>query len=107
MLGAAPFAKWYGEPQLASLIPIAALAALISGFSSSRLFTASRKLAVARVTLVDFAGQSDWTVRGRAAGEGFVFDRGLINASDARNWAVGDSTFNYQASTVTTDPPSA
>ena len=46
----------------------------------------------------DFSGQSDWTIRGRAPGEGFVFDRSLINASGADHWAVGDSTFNHEAS---------
>jgi hypothetical protein len=46
----------------------------------------------------DFSGKSDWTIRGRAPGEGFVFDRSLVNATGARHWAVGDSTFNYQAS---------
>jgi len=55
---AAPFAAWYGEPQLAQLIPVAALAAVISGFNSTRLFTAGRRIALARVTLLDFIGQT-------------------------------------------------
>lgn len=55
LAGAAPFAAWYGEPQLASLIPVAALASIISGFTSTRLFTASRKIAVARITMIDLA----------------------------------------------------
>ena len=46
----------------------------------------------------DFSGKSDWTIRGRTPGQGFVFDRSLINATDAGHWAVGDSTFNNQAS---------
>jgi hypothetical protein len=46
----------------------------------------------------DFSSQSDWTIRGRAPGQGFVFDRSLVNATDAKSWAVGDCTFNYQAS---------
>jgi hypothetical protein len=46
----------------------------------------------------DFSGRSDWTIRGQASGKGFVFDRSLINATGAKNWAVGDSTFNDQAS---------
>ena len=58
VLGANSFAVWYGEPQLASLIPVAALAAIISGFSSTRWFTASRRIAVARLTIIDFVGQS-------------------------------------------------
>jgi hypothetical protein len=46
----------------------------------------------------DFSGQSDWTIGGRAPGQGFVFDRSLVNATNASHWAVGDSTFNHQAS---------
>lgn len=56
--GAAPFAALYGEPQLAQLIPVAALAAIISGFNSTRLFTAGRRIQLARVTLLDFIGQA-------------------------------------------------
>ena len=46
----------------------------------------------------DFSGKSHWTIRGRAPGEGFVFDRSSINATGASHWAVGNSTFNNQAS---------
>jgi Ca2+-binding RTX toxin-like protein len=46
----------------------------------------------------DFSGKTDWTIRGRAPGQGFVFDRSLVNADDASRWAVGDCTFNNQAS---------
>jgi hypothetical protein len=46
---------------------------------------------------MDFSGQSGWTIRGRAPGEGFVFDRSLINATDAKDWAVGNCIFNGQA----------
>ncbi|MBK7644951.1 MAG: oligosaccharide flippase family protein [Planctomycetes bacterium] len=57
-LGAAPFAAWYGEPQLASLIPVAALAALISGFTSTKLFSGERRIALARITVIDFSSQT-------------------------------------------------
>jgi len=57
-LGAAPFAAWYGEPQLASLIPVAALAAIISGFTSTKLFSAERNLSLARITVIDFSSQT-------------------------------------------------
>ena len=46
----------------------------------------------------DLSGKTDWTIRGRAPGEGFVFEGSLINADNASRWAVGDSTFNDQAS---------
>jgi len=55
--GARPFAAWYGEPELAALIPVAALAAILSGFNSTKLFTGNRKLSLARITLIEFATQ--------------------------------------------------
>jgi O-antigen/teichoic acid export membrane protein len=54
LVGAAPFARWYGEPQLASLIPIAALSSIISGFNSTKLFTANRSIAIGRITVIEF-----------------------------------------------------
>ncbi len=53
---AKPFAAWYGQPELAQLIPFAALAAVISGFNSTRFFTSGRRIALARVTILDFLG---------------------------------------------------
>src|SRR5258708_4046144 len=58
VIGAQPFAAWYGNPQLATLIPVAALAAVISSFNSTRIFTSSRRIALARITLIDFASQT-------------------------------------------------
>jgi hypothetical protein len=46
----------------------------------------------------DFSNMSDWTIRGRAPGQGFVFDGSLVNAVRARDWAVGNCTFNNQSS---------
>jgi O-antigen/teichoic acid export membrane protein len=58
MIGALPFATWYGQPQLASLVPVAALGAILSGFNSTRIFTASRRIALGRITLIEFASQT-------------------------------------------------
>ncbi len=55
LAGAVPFARFYGEPQLASLIPVVAVAGLITGFNSTKLFTAQRNLAIKHVALVTVA----------------------------------------------------
>jgi O-antigen/teichoic acid export membrane protein len=57
-IGAGPFAVWFHQPQLAALIPVAALGAIISGFNSTRVFTSGRRIALARVTILDFVGQT-------------------------------------------------
>lgn len=57
-IGARPFAALYGEPQLASLIPVAALGTIISSFNSTRLFTSGRKIALARIMVIDFSSQT-------------------------------------------------
>lgn len=46
----------------------------------------------------DFGGLSNWTIRGRAPGAGFVFNGSLINASGAASYAVGNCVFNNQNS---------
>jgi len=56
--GAGPFATLYEDPQLASLIRVAALSSVIGGFTSTKIFTASRKISLARITLLDFVGQA-------------------------------------------------
>jgi O-antigen/teichoic acid export membrane protein len=58
LIGAAPFATWYGQPQLSALVPVAAMASIISGFTSTKLFSSNRKIALARITLLDFASQT-------------------------------------------------
>lgn len=50
---ALPLAGLYGEPQLAHLLPVAALTAVVSGFNSTKLATADRNLDAVRVTLID------------------------------------------------------
>jgi O-antigen/teichoic acid export membrane protein len=54
---AAPVAAFYHEPQLALLLPASAVASLISGFNSTRMFTATRTLSLGRVTLLDLGAQ--------------------------------------------------
>jgi O-antigen/teichoic acid export membrane protein len=50
---ALPIARFYGEPLLASMLPVVGLAAIIRGFNSTNLFTAQRNLEAARVTQID------------------------------------------------------
>lgn len=54
---AAPVASFYGEPQLARILPAVALSALLTGFNSTRLFTAARSLSLGRLTAIDLASQ--------------------------------------------------
>jgi O-antigen/teichoic acid export membrane protein len=57
VLVAAPVATFYEEPQLAQLIPAVAVGCILSGFNSTRLFTTTRNLALARLTLLDLIVQ--------------------------------------------------
>lgn len=50
---AIPLARLYGEPALARLLPVSALAAVISALNSTKLATAERNLDAARITLVE------------------------------------------------------
>ena len=52
-----PAAQIYGAPELAGLLPVAALTLLISGFTPTRLETAHRHMRLGRLTLVDIATQ--------------------------------------------------
>lgn len=53
-----PVAQFYGEPQLAALLPVAGLSALIAGFNSTRLFTCNRRMALGRLTVVELLAQA-------------------------------------------------
>ena len=64
---AGAYASAYGQPELSELVPAASLSATILGFNSTRFFTAGRRIALARVTILDFASQ----VIGTAATIGF------------------------------------
>jgi len=46
----------------------------------------------------DFGGMSSWTLRGRASGQGFVFNNTLVNADGSKQGAVGHCVFNNVAS---------
>lgn len=50
---ALPIAGFYGEPLLAEMLPVVGLTAVISGFNSTKLFTAQRNLEAARVTQIE------------------------------------------------------
>jgi len=52
-----PVAVIYGELSLLYLLPVAGLAAIISGFSPTKIFTANRHLALARLTAIDLGSQ--------------------------------------------------
>ena len=54
---AAPMARFYDEPQLATYLPIAGLSLLIAGFNPTRIDTAQRHLLVGRLTALDLASQ--------------------------------------------------
>jgi hypothetical protein len=47
----------------------------------------------------DFGGLSSWTIRGRAPGEGFVFNGGFVGAASSTGGTVGNCVFNNQPST--------
>jgi O-antigen/teichoic acid export membrane protein len=50
---ALPFARFYGDPALAWILPLAGLAALIAGFHSTRLFSLQRHVDLARVSVIE------------------------------------------------------
>lgn len=50
-------ARLYGEPGLASYLPVAGVAALVAGLDSTKLVTASRHLLLGRRTLIELVAQ--------------------------------------------------
>ena len=54
---AMPMALFYKERQLVVLLPVVALGTILAGFNSTRLFTATRKIVLGRLTFVDIASQ--------------------------------------------------
>jgi O-antigen/teichoic acid export membrane protein len=48
----------YSDPQLLPLICVGALSAVFSGFNSTKTFTANRRLALGRVTIIDVSVQT-------------------------------------------------
>ncbi|HZM01359.1 MAG TPA: oligosaccharide flippase family protein [Planctomycetota bacterium] len=55
---AVPVGEFYGDPRLAGFVAVGGLTALIGGFNSTRLHTMYRNVDLARVSLIDFAGQA-------------------------------------------------
>jgi O-antigen/teichoic acid export membrane protein len=56
-LGALPFSRFYSEPDLAWMLPLVGLAAIIEGLSSTKLLTANRNLAMGRLTAIELSSQ--------------------------------------------------
>ncbi len=54
---ALPVARFYGEPQLATLIPIASVAALIAAVQSTKASTAERHMELGRPMLIEISAQ--------------------------------------------------
>ncbi len=57
LLIAYPVARFYGEPMLLLLIPLAAVNALVAGFNSTAMFRVERHLQLGRLTLLNLATQ--------------------------------------------------
>jgi O-antigen/teichoic acid export membrane protein len=55
---AGPVAKFYGQPELASLILVVSVGSILAGFNSTKLFTAQRQLALGPLTAVDLISQA-------------------------------------------------
>ncbi|MBL8827706.1 MAG: oligosaccharide flippase family protein [Planctomycetaceae bacterium] len=53
-----PVAMFYAEPRLLTILPVAALSAVIAGFNSTALFTARRHLQLGRLTLLELGSQA-------------------------------------------------
>jgi O-antigen/teichoic acid export membrane protein len=57
LLGAWPFATFYDDSRLMPLVAVSGLAAVISGFNSTKLLTAYRDLSLGRVTAIELVTQ--------------------------------------------------
>jgi len=53
-----PFAALYREPLLAQLLPIVGLGSMIGGFNSTNYHTATRKISLGRVTMMELVTQA-------------------------------------------------
>jgi O-antigen/teichoic acid export membrane protein len=57
VLLAVPFAGFYDEPMLSSIIPLTGIGLVLNGLDSTKLFTMHRHLAMGRVTIIEIASQ--------------------------------------------------
>lgn len=55
---AVPMARFYDQPQLAALLPVAGFATVIQGLQSMRLATANRHIALGRLTMMELGSQT-------------------------------------------------
>lgn len=55
---AVPFADFYGEPQLAVLLPLVSLTAVIAALDSTKIFTLNRDLSLGRIEIVAVVSQA-------------------------------------------------
>ncbi|MBL8859739.1 MAG: oligosaccharide flippase family protein [Planctomycetes bacterium] len=55
---AIPIANFYNEPELAWIAPIGGLSVLVSGFASTKLFTANKNLQMGRLTGIELSSQA-------------------------------------------------
>jgi len=55
--GAIPVARFYHQRELAALIPMVALGGGISAFNSTKLYSASRRMALGRLTMIELVSQ--------------------------------------------------
>ncbi|MCC5988807.1 MAG: oligosaccharide flippase family protein [Pararhodobacter sp.] len=55
---ALPLAAFYGAPELAQLLPVAALSLIVAGFRPTRFETASRHLRIGRATVINLSAQA-------------------------------------------------
>ncbi len=53
-----PLAAFYGEPELAAYLPVAALSLIVAGFNPTRRHTANRHLRIGRVTAIEIVAQT-------------------------------------------------
>lgn len=57
IVAAPAFAGWYGAPHIAPVLQVACATSLLQGFNSTKLFTATRELALGRKTVIELAAQ--------------------------------------------------
>lgn len=59
---ARPVAQFYDQPELVQIIPVLSLVTILTGFSSTRIFLATRNLSLGRVTAMELGSQLLGTV---------------------------------------------
>lgn len=52
-----PFARFYGDARLVALVPVIGFTSVLQGLQSTKLYTANRELAMARINLLELSAQ--------------------------------------------------